>query len=123
LETFGEALRESNVPQNLIGNEDRWRYITQTKRTPRSRKAITESLPLLDRSPQKHQEPEGKKSRTESTFKTEVETTKGSVVNMESTYYNVVAPASYGGLSKFKPKGYTKKEVREWLQSQETYTA
>ena len=41
---------------------------------------------------------------------------------MESTYYNVVAPASYGGLSKFKPKGYTKKEVREWLQSQDTYT-
>jgi hypothetical protein len=48
---------------------------------------------------------EGKKSRTGSTFKTEVETTKGAVVNMESTYYNVVAPASYGGLSKFKPKG------------------
>jgi hypothetical protein len=23
---------------------------------------------------------------------------------------------------KFKPKGYTKKEVREWLQSQDTYT-
>ena len=41
---------------------------------------------------------------------------------MESTYYNVVAPASYGGLSKFKPKGYTKKEVREWLQSQDTHT-
>jgi hypothetical protein len=69
--------------------------------------------PLLDRTPQKHQETEGKKSRTGSTFKTEVETTKGAVVNMESTYYNVVAPASYGGLSKFKPKGYTKKEVRE----------
>jgi hypothetical protein len=33
------------------------------------------------------------------------------VVNMESTYYNVVAPAGYGGLSKFQPKGYTKKEV------------
>ena len=29
---------------------------------------------------------------------------------------------SYGGLSKFKPKGYTKKQVREWLQSQDTYT-
>ena len=41
---------------------------------------------------------------------------------MESTYYNLSAPASYGGLSKFKPKGYTKKEVREWLQSQDTYT-
>jgi hypothetical protein len=77
---------------------------------------------LLDRTPQKHQETEGKKSRTGSNFKTEVETTKGAVVNMESTYYNVVAPASYGGLSKFKPKGYTKKEVREWLQSQDTYT-
>ena len=25
-------------------------------------------------------------------------------------------------MSKFKPKGYTKKEVREWLQSQNTYT-
>jgi transposase InsO family protein len=25
-------------------------------------------------------------------------------------------------LSKFKPKGYTKKEVREWLQPQDTYT-
>jgi hypothetical protein len=32
--------------------------------------------PLLDRTPQKHQEAEGKKSRTGSTFKTEVETTK-----------------------------------------------
>jgi hypothetical protein len=41
---------------------------------------------------------------------------------MESTYYNLIAPASYGGLSKFKPKGYTKKQVREWLQSQDTYT-
>jgi hypothetical protein len=41
---------------------------------------------------------------------------------MESTYYNLSAPASYGGLSKFKPKGYTKKEVREWLQSQDMYT-
>ena len=39
---------------------------------------------------------------------------------MESTYYNLLAPASYGGLSKFKPKGYSKKEVREWLQ--DTYT-
>jgi hypothetical protein len=41
---------------------------------------------------------------------------------MESTYYNLSAPASYGGLSKYKPKGYMKKEVREWLQSQDTYT-
>ena len=37
-ETFGEALREANVPQDLIGHEDRWRCITQTKRTPRSHK-------------------------------------------------------------------------------------
>jgi hypothetical protein len=29
-ETFGEALREANIPQDLIGHEDRWRYITQT---------------------------------------------------------------------------------------------
>jgi hypothetical protein len=36
-ETFGETLREANVPQDLIGHEDRWRYISQTKRTPRSR--------------------------------------------------------------------------------------
>ena len=35
-ETFGEALREANVPQDLIGQEDRWKYITQTKRTPKS---------------------------------------------------------------------------------------
>jgi hypothetical protein len=41
---------------------------------------------------------------------------------MESTYYIISAPASYGGLGKLKPKGYTKKEVREWLQSQDTYT-
>jgi hypothetical protein len=41
---------------------------------------------------------------------------------MESTYYNLSAPVSYGGFSKFKSKGYTKKEVREWLQSQDTYT-
>jgi hypothetical protein len=78
--------------------------------------------PLLDRTPQKHQETEGKKSRTGSTFKTEVETTKGAVVNMESTYYNLSAPVSYVGFSKSKPKGYMTKEVREWLQSQDTYT-
>ena len=65
---------------------------------------------LLDRTPQKHQEAEGKKSKTGSIFKTEVETTKGAVVNMESTYYDLLAPASYGGLSKFKPKGYKKEE-------------
>ena len=41
---------------------------------------------------------------------------------MELTYYNLLAPASYGGLSKFNPKGYTKKQVREWLQSQDTCT-
>ena len=41
---------------------------------------------------------------------------------MEAIYYNVVAPASYGGLSKVKPKCYTKNEGREWLQSQDTYT-
>jgi hypothetical protein len=75
--------------------------------------------PLLDRTPQKHQEAEGKKLRTGSTFKTEVETTKGAVVNMGSTYYNLSAPASYGGLSKSKPESYVKKE---WLQSQDTYT-
>ena len=40
---------------------------------------------------------------------------------MESTYYDLSAPGSYGGLSKFKPKGYTKKEVREWLQTQDPY--
>ena len=41
---------------------------------------------------------------------------------MELIYYNLLAPASYVGLSKFKPKGYTKKQVRELLQSQDTYT-
>jgi hypothetical protein len=41
---------------------------------------------------------------------------------MESTYHNRLAPASYGGLSKFKPKGYTNKQVREWLLSQDMYT-
>jgi hypothetical protein len=35
---------------------------------------------------------------------------------------HLLQPFSYGGLSKFKPKGYTKKQVREWLQSQDTYT-
>ena len=37
-ETFGDALREANVPQDLIGHKGRWRYIIQTKRTQRSRK-------------------------------------------------------------------------------------
>ena len=26
-ETFGKALRETNVPKDLIVNEERWRYI------------------------------------------------------------------------------------------------
>jgi hypothetical protein len=41
---------------------------------------------------------------------------------MESTYYIHLDHAIYGGLSKCKPKGYTKKQVREWLQSQDTHT-
>ena len=75
-EQFEEALREANVSQNLIGHEDRWRYITQTKKH-RDLANDNRVHPLLDRTPQKHQETEGKKSRTRSTFKTEVETTKG----------------------------------------------
>ena len=37
-ETFGDALREANVPQDLIGHEDRWKYIRQMRKTPRARK-------------------------------------------------------------------------------------
>ena len=50
-ETFGEALREANVPQDLIGHEDRWKYITQTKRTPRSRKRQQSPSPIRKYSP------------------------------------------------------------------------
>ena len=45
-ETFGEALREANVPQDLIGHEDRWRFITQTKRTSRSHKGQQSPSPI-----------------------------------------------------------------------------
>jgi hypothetical protein len=58
-ETFGEALREANVPQYLIGHEDRWRYITQTKRTPRSRKRQQSPSPIRPyppKTPQKQKE-------------------------------------------------------------------
>lgn len=41
---------------------------------------------------------------------------------MESLYYDLSAPGSYGGLQKFKPKGYTKREVKDWLQTQDPYT-
>ena len=37
---------------------------------------------------------------------------KESVAGMESSYYNVVAPASYGRLSKFKPKGTQRKKPK-----------
>ena len=50
-EPFGEALREANVPQNLIGHEDRWRYITQTKRTQRSRNRKQSPSPIRPYSP------------------------------------------------------------------------
>jgi hypothetical protein len=55
-ETFGEALREANVPQYLIGHEDRWKYITQTKRTPRSRKRQQSPSPIRPYSPKTHRE-------------------------------------------------------------------
>jgi phage terminase small subunit len=45
--TFGEALREGNVPQDSIGHEDCWIYITQTKRTPRSRKRQQSTSPII----------------------------------------------------------------------------
>jgi hypothetical protein len=75
-ETFGEALREANVPQDLVGHEDRWRYIIQTERTPKSRKPQQSHTPIRPYS-QKTQRSRRKVARTGSTFKTEVETTKG----------------------------------------------
>ena len=45
-----------------------------------------------------------------------------SVAAMESSYYNVVALASYGGLDKFRSKGYTKKETKDRLQTQDAHT-
>jgi hypothetical protein len=45
-ESFGEALREANVPQDLISQEDRWRYITQTKRTQRSSNRQQSTSPI-----------------------------------------------------------------------------
>ena len=50
-EPFGEALREANVSQDLFGHEDRWRYITQTKKTPRSRKRQQGPSPFRPYSP------------------------------------------------------------------------
>ena len=50
-ESFGEALREANVPQDLIYHEDRWRYLSQTKRTPRSRKRQQSPSPIRPYSP------------------------------------------------------------------------
>jgi hypothetical protein len=50
-ETFGEGVREANVPQDLISHEDRWRYITQTKRTSRSRKRQQSPSPIRPYSP------------------------------------------------------------------------
>ena len=41
---------------------------------------------------------------------------------MESLYYDPRTPGSYGGLDKFRPKIHTKKEVKEWLQTQDPYT-
>ena len=51
-EPFGEALREANVSQDLIGHEDRWRYITQTTKTPRSRKRQQSPSPIRPYSPE-----------------------------------------------------------------------
>ena len=50
-ETFGGGVREANVPQDLISHEERWRYITQTKRTPRSRKRQQSPSPIRPYSP------------------------------------------------------------------------
>jgi hypothetical protein len=50
-ETFGETLREANVPQDLISHEDHWRYISQTKRTQRSRKRQQSPSPIRPYSP------------------------------------------------------------------------
>jgi hypothetical protein len=49
--TFAEALREANIPQDLIGQEDRWKYINQTKRTSRSRKRQQSPSPIRQYSP------------------------------------------------------------------------
>ena len=50
-EPFGEVLREANVSQDLIGHEDRWKYITQTKRTQRSRNRQQSPFPIRPYSP------------------------------------------------------------------------
>ena len=32
--TFARALRESNIPQDLVGNLDRWQWMNQEEETP-----------------------------------------------------------------------------------------
>ena len=70
------SLTRRNVLQDLIGHED----AGDTSFRPKEHRDLANYNrvhALLDRTPQKHKEAEGKKSRTGSTFKTEVETTKG----------------------------------------------
>ena len=33
-QTFARALRESNIPQDLVGNLDRWQWMNQEEETP-----------------------------------------------------------------------------------------
>ena len=67
---------EANVSQDLIGHENRWRYITQTKRTPRSRKRQQSPSAIRPYSP-KTPRNRRKEVQNWATFKTEVETTMG----------------------------------------------
>ena len=90
------GLARSNVPQYLIGNKDRWRYITQTKRTPRSRKRQESPSPTRYDTPEIPKSTRHKQKWLKYYRKRVIE----SVVAMEASYYNVVVPASYGGLSK-----------------------
>lgn len=56
-ETFGDALREANVPQDLVGHEDRWQYIRKPRsspiRLPRTPRSVPRQIPRTPNVPQK----------------------------------------------------------------------
>ena len=146
-QAFAEGLRDMNIPQDVIGNRERWDWMHRAPETPetdyitpkqkRTIRKTASRIPVSVRSAKSLSV--RKRIKDHFSSRTLLSATKkrikksfllhGSVtMKLEQLYYNPKSPAAYAGeqalykLAKQSSKKVKLQDVRDWLRKQQTYT-
>ena len=136
-----------NIPQDVIGNRERWDWMHRAPETPetdyitpkqkRTIRKTASRIPVSVRSAKSlgvrkrikdHFLSPALLSATKKRIKEEFSSPWVSYIELEQLYYNPKSPAAYAGeqalykLAKQSSKKVKLQDVRDWLRKQQTYT-